>query len=681
VAPINGSDRLIGDWQTVSANNEICCEDKIIQLEPKAMAVLLYLAKHQNRAVPIQELLDNLWQGIKVGDNTIRRLITQLRKAFGDDSKQPRYIDTVPRKGYRLIAKVSPVPIINKTLLSNKPKFIIATLSLLFVLVITWLSSTLYKDVHWLEEGVISLVTNLPGRELAPSFSPDGKAIIFAHAESNSGRYNLRIQKMSDNSSYTLGGIKGNPFSPTWSPDGKHIAYTDMQGCNIVVAEIATDWKSLINPKQIHSCGEYTFPQLAFSSDGNNLYFSDQNSDSGFISHLRYALDTGEKKRLRFENSELENNYFKLLPHPHKKLWILLSFANDKTKVWSYNPVKKQSKQLYSFEGFSHHLDFCGANNTAIIFGEDEQLVKIGLDGNHQKFEFNEVSEFSYLTCSPSENALLFASRRRHHSLVRQANPRLVNAPKLQNQFVFRSSQNEESPVYSSQGNKLAFISDRSGDWQLWSAGKKPPTLVSQHKYSSKPSILAWSIDDTQLLILIASRLAVINIAEGNRQWLTTEQELVGSADWSSDNKTVFYNSKKTGNIYRLDLETKNGIPEMVSAGNQILIGKDGRYIYYTKLDHPGLWQLNLERGHEQLLTELIPGSSQMQITSQGIYFHHHINQSGLYYFNFSRGDVENVLVNFDDQGHDFSVSSDETEITYISWDNYQSDLKILTMH
>lgn len=79
-------------------------------LEPRAFGVLAYLAGRSGRVVTIDELMDALWAGAVVTPNAVTRVIAQLRKALDDDARQPRYIQTVTRTGYRLIAEIGEPP-------------------------------------------------------------------------------------------------------------------------------------------------------------------------------------------------------------------------------------------------------------------------------------------------------------------------------------------------------------------------------------------------------------------------------------------------------------------------------------------------------------------------------------------------------------------------------------------
>ena len=81
-------------------------EAQAIPLPPKVFAVLRYLVTHPNRLVTKDELLDAVWPEVAVSDAVVRVAIGALRKVLGDMAQTPRYIATVPRRGYRFLAPV-----------------------------------------------------------------------------------------------------------------------------------------------------------------------------------------------------------------------------------------------------------------------------------------------------------------------------------------------------------------------------------------------------------------------------------------------------------------------------------------------------------------------------------------------------------------------------------------------
>lgn len=96
----------VGKWLVDDPGCRISHEDAVVGLEPKVMDLLLLLVRHQGQVVSREDLLAALWPGMVVGEDTLARTVSKLRQALADDSKQPSYIETVPKRGYRLIAEV-----------------------------------------------------------------------------------------------------------------------------------------------------------------------------------------------------------------------------------------------------------------------------------------------------------------------------------------------------------------------------------------------------------------------------------------------------------------------------------------------------------------------------------------------------------------------------------------------
>ena len=96
----------IGEWSVDRAANELERAGETVRIEPKAMEVLMLLAEHSDRVVSREELLNAVWPGVVVGDEALTQSVIKLRRALGDDPRSPSYIETIPKRGYRLIASV-----------------------------------------------------------------------------------------------------------------------------------------------------------------------------------------------------------------------------------------------------------------------------------------------------------------------------------------------------------------------------------------------------------------------------------------------------------------------------------------------------------------------------------------------------------------------------------------------
>jgi len=105
----------IGDWWVDPAANELARTGETVRIEPKAMQVLLALADGAGRVVSREELLSGAWPGVVVGDEALTQTIIKLRRALGDNPRAPSYIETISKRGYRLIAAVQSAEIAAQT--------------------------------------------------------------------------------------------------------------------------------------------------------------------------------------------------------------------------------------------------------------------------------------------------------------------------------------------------------------------------------------------------------------------------------------------------------------------------------------------------------------------------------------------------------------------------------------
>ena len=100
----------IGDWLVDPQTDQIAGPQETVHIEPRAMQVLVYLADHAGEVVTRDEILHAVWDETFVADEVLTSAIAKLRRAFGDEGIDPRFVQTVPQKGYRLNASVSPAP-------------------------------------------------------------------------------------------------------------------------------------------------------------------------------------------------------------------------------------------------------------------------------------------------------------------------------------------------------------------------------------------------------------------------------------------------------------------------------------------------------------------------------------------------------------------------------------------
>lgn len=99
----------VGDWLVEPSLNRLSRGGESVQIELKLMEVLVHLAERPGELVSKRDLIDAVWQVAVISDGTLTRAVALLRKALGDNARSPRFIETIPKRGYRFIAPVKPV--------------------------------------------------------------------------------------------------------------------------------------------------------------------------------------------------------------------------------------------------------------------------------------------------------------------------------------------------------------------------------------------------------------------------------------------------------------------------------------------------------------------------------------------------------------------------------------------
>ena len=213
-----------------------------VRLEPKVMMVLVCLAERAGQMVPKDRLLHSAWADTAVGDDVLTRAVSELRRLFEDDPKQPRVIETIPKSGYRLIAPVtqSQVDAVQTaTLPAGQTKQASATVPprtrrrqhvalvagslILVTLVVTWLLRP--HDRRQTRDVRVVPLTVLPGHERLPTFSPDGDQVAFEWDGENSDNADIYIKMVGSSEVRRLTSDPAADGAPSWSPDGQRIAY------------------------------------------------------------------------------------------------------------------------------------------------------------------------------------------------------------------------------------------------------------------------------------------------------------------------------------------------------------------------------------------------------------------------------------------------------------------------
>src|SRR5436305_14506530 len=101
----------VGAWHFTPATGELRRRTDVRRLEPRAAKVLEMLCEAGGEVVSQEQLIVGVWNGRSLSDNSVAVVIGQLRRALDDDAREPRTIETMPKRGYRLVVEQSAIGI------------------------------------------------------------------------------------------------------------------------------------------------------------------------------------------------------------------------------------------------------------------------------------------------------------------------------------------------------------------------------------------------------------------------------------------------------------------------------------------------------------------------------------------------------------------------------------------
>lgn len=212
---------------------------KQVALEPKVFRLLVILIENHQRVVEKEELFDSVWHGAAVTDNALTRSMVKLRQALGDDARCARYIETIPKVGYRFVAELTVEAQTDKAdasaiveespaaqIPSRRRRFLIFALGLMALVVAPVAGLRLWKDRPLATQVRLQprQLTSSTGLATQPALSPSGSEV--AYCSDRAGQLELFVRQIAPGGrEVQVTFDSGGSINPAWSRDGREIAY------------------------------------------------------------------------------------------------------------------------------------------------------------------------------------------------------------------------------------------------------------------------------------------------------------------------------------------------------------------------------------------------------------------------------------------------------------------------
>ena len=281
-------------------------------LPPRLVKLLCRLALARGATVSREELIEELWPRGFVNEEALSRAVADLRQYLGDDARQPAFVETVPKRGYRLVADIhwaesdleasQPTGAVASALppsrRGRKTTLLVLLLAVFGVLTVSLLS-------FWPRQPVSSgfypallaaarVLSTEPGIKLQPELSPDGKWL--AYVDASDGVTDLHL--LATGNATDVREIKGGAAltSPVFDPAGSRLAVAELEAdtCRLLLISLSTEERQVLG-----SC--YTPSESAildWSADGSMLAYVDMGKDSGSPGIWLMRLSDGQRRHL-----------------------------------------------------------------------------------------------------------------------------------------------------------------------------------------------------------------------------------------------------------------------------------------------------------------------------------------------------------------------------------------------
>jgi DNA-binding winged helix-turn-helix (wHTH) protein len=552
----------IGEFEARPASNEIVVAGTVVRLKPRLMDVLLRLAAAPGEVVSRETLLAEAWPRRMVNDDVLSRAIADLRSTLRDDAREARFIETLPKVGYRLIAAVSPIEEAAITVALPRPRehrhwIAAAAAGALAAVVLLYLLRPATVAPPDRDELTRQLANAEPfssdvDLEIAPRFSPDGARIAFA---AGVGRRSLIVLKEVRTGARTTLGDPGDlNLSPVFFPDGKRLAFyrrTPAGDCEIVAYDLATHVR-----ERLVDCTRRPQPRFDLSPDGKTLAYvgvvrpefpaglvarSLANGDERVLTTPE--PDSGDDLFPRFSPDSVRIAFFRG-NDSHRELWML-DIANP-----------ERAKAAGSPRGLVYGAAWLGTQGPLLVaadwFGQRSLNVFDPLGGGASSVgargaRFPDADRAGNVVY---ENAIYSANLFMIEPGAPQAAPRELWA----------STRYTNQAEYSPDGARVLFVSNRDGIAGIYVAAVdgKPERLPLPDDYVYlRPH---WSHDGTAIYAIRASRredggrvqqAIRIGVADGKVEVLARLGDSVFDVRQTSDGKQWIV-GELTGNTARL---------------------------------------------------------------------------------------------------------------------------------
>jgi Tol biopolymer transport system component/DNA-binding winged helix-turn-helix (wHTH) protein len=633
-------------------------EQQRVALAHKTFDLLLLLVRSPGKAFSKQELMTALWPETFVEEANLSFQISTLRKALGDGGS--RWIETVPRHGYRFAAEVSarasatvtqpaaskaepapaptaPAPLPGRrTWTITTP--ILAGLSIAAAYLVFVRPGP--EEPHATTSTVATNLTAYPGSESGPSLSPDGSQVAFSWNGPREDNNDIYVKLVGSGEPIRLTMAPERDESPEWSPDGGRIAFLrrtrDVQAEIYVIPALGGAERRVASFVLDNS---RRLMKLSWSPDGKWVAMGGRFSAADPFGVLLVEVDGSKQRRLTTAGPTWQMDYSPAFSPDGNRVAFIRSKAT-KTAIFiqplsramtpAGQPVQVVSDARWSIVGLGWTPD-----GRSLVYSWGGHLAPTRLERTALSPSSKPVGPPELLPFG--ERATLF-SVGRSGRMVYATQLRDANFWKLDlarsgsvpiDPGLSTSTLHETTPSYSPDGTEVVFTTTRSGSEELWISGADG-TNLRQMTTMGGPQCSGpdWAPDGRSIVFTSTregtSDLYLLFPRTGEVRRLTTDPAEEVQARWSRDGQSIYFGANRSGSweIWRIRADGTTPTQVTTRGGLTAEESPDRRTLYYAKAGSPStIWSVPLDGGDDVQLLDGLSYADNFVVGDRGIYF------------------------------------------------------------
>jgi Tol biopolymer transport system component/DNA-binding winged helix-turn-helix (wHTH) protein len=606
--------------------NRVTARGQTAQVEPKIMQVLVALAERPGEVVTRDELMARVWAGVFVTDDVLNRAVRELRRLFDDGTEQPGVIETIRKRGYRLTVPVDRIengermpPLVGpgvSTAANLNPSrgrtwmpgaatiAAILVVSTAAALVIVRYGMGRPASVDTEARVRFTPFTSDPGNEVTPALSSSGRLAYVARGAD--GRAHLFTKMSPDARGEQITNGADRQYAPVWAPDETQLAFVEIsdRGCAIRIASA-----DLSRVRDLIPCLSPAEHRMSWSPDGDSLAVTAGVGSFASPAHIEIVtVADGSHRAVTAPPPAHIGDTSPAFSPDGRQLAFVRSVSGGLGDIFISSidggpavPVTSDNADVLGvdWETDGQHLVFSSDRSGGI------NLWRVPVGGGEPALVAGGGAKVKHPSVARRTGSIAYEDWHYEINLVERgvadgAPPAPVSPTSDRWNF---------HPQLSPDGERLAFQSTRSGDYEIWIADRRggdARQLTGSRTYKSLPR---WSADSRRLVF--ASRAAgttavvALDVAAGTTRTLLVEATTAAAPSWSHDGRHVYFGSPRSGSWQLWRVAADGGSPAQVTTdgGYAALESLDGRWLYYARLNRPGLLRRPVAGGADEVVT------------------------------------------------------------------------------